>query len=337
MELKETLFALSNAKAAGAVRSAADLAFEMLSELMPCERGSNLTITGRLEGRNDYTIMLDAHIDEVSMVVTDIDDNGFLTVAKAGGIDLRLLPARRVTVHGKTDIEAVFCSTPPHLSDGEEVFDNIAKIKLDTGLGAMAREVVSPGDQVTFNTSAAELIGSRVTGKSFDDRAAVACLLTLAERLRRHKLPCNVVFVFCDMEELGMRGSRTAAYSVNPDEAIAVDVSFGDGPGISPDQCGKLGEGGMIGISPVLDKAISQKLIRLAEETEIPFQREVMGGITGTDSDVISITREGVRTGLVSIPLRNMHSDVELVDLNDLNAVIDLLEAYILSGGVMND
>lgn len=334
--LKETLFHLSKTDAAGSVREAADLAFEMLAEYCETSKTNTLTVMGFLKGESDYTLMLDAHIDQISMVVTAIDDNGFLTVKGAGGIDLRALPSRRVTVHGKQKITAVFCSTPPHLAKGEPEYTDMADIKIDTCLGSRAKELINIGDIVTFKAEPRELSGSVVTGKSFDDRAAVACLIEIARRLKEQKLPFNVAFVLSDGEELGMRGVRPATFKVNPDEAIALDVSFGDGIGIPEDECGKLGRGGMIGMSPCLDSVISKKLLTLAEQNGISHQTEVMGRITGTNADMISINREGVRTGLLSIPLRNMHTDAEIIDLKDLESVCSLLCEYILSGGVMN-
>lgn len=337
MNIKDTLFRLSNASAVGSITEASDIAFDILSNYADTIRANGLTVIGKLKGKSDYTIMLDAHIDEVGFIVTDVDENGFITAAKCGGIDLRTLPARPVTVHGKKDVAAVFCSTPPHLSKGDEVFNDISAIKLDTGLGEKAADIVSAGDYITYRTKACSLFGSRVTGKSFDDRAGVVCLLELAERLSKKQLPCNVVFSICDGEELGLRGAKTSAFRIQPDEAVAIDVSFGDGPDISPDDCGKLSSGAMIGISPVLDKEISDRLIKTARKSDIPFQTEVMGGTTSTDSDVISVTANGVRTGLISIPLRNMHTDVEVIDTEDIKSVCDILEDYILSGGVMND
>ena len=337
MNIKDILFSLSSADAAGNIKDASTLAFDLLSEHCETEKSDNLTVFGFLKGESDYTLMLDAHIDQIAMVVTDVDSNGFLTVSNAGGIDVRTLPSRRVTVHGKEKVSAVFCSTPPHLSKGEAEYGDISAIKLDTCLGAKATELINIGDIVTFSTEPAELCGSKVTGKSFDDRAAVACLIEVAKRLKGEKLPFNVAFVFSDGEELGMRGVRPAAFKVNPSEAIAVDVSFGDGIGISEDECGKLGKGGMIGFAPCLDSSISKKLVKTAEENNIPYQTEVMGRSTGTNADMVSITREGVRTCTFSVPLRNMHTDTEIIDINDMESVCDLLCSYILSGGVMND
>lgn len=335
MDIKELLFELSAAVAAGTVHSASDIACKYLSEYTECEQ-NGLTVIGRLGGNSTRTLMLDAHIDEIAFTVTNIDDEGFLTVAKCGGFDLRSLPARAVTVHGKREIPAVFCSTPPHLSSDKTEFDDIAALKIDTMLGAEAKELIALGDMVTFRQEPVCLAGHRVTGKSFDDRAGVACLIELARRLSGKDLPMNIAFVFSDQEELGYRGSRTATFDIDPDEAIAIDVSFGDGPGISPDECGKLSGGAMIGVSPVLDSAVSRKLIDIAKENDISYQTEVMGGRTGTNGDAISITRGGVKTGLVSIPLRNMHTDIEVIDLDDIISVCDILEKYILSGGVGN-
>jgi len=333
--IKENLNILSAAVCAGNINEAADIAEKMLSSFCRCERNGK-TVIGTLKGKSDYTLMLDAHIDEVAMIVTDIDSNGFLTVAKCGGIDLRTLPLRPVTVHGKEKITAVFCGIPPHLSDKEPEFKDISELKLDSMLGEKAKDFISIGDYVTYSAKPFFLTEKRVTGKSLDDRAGVACILELAERLSGKELPFNIAFVLSDSEELGLRGAKTASYTVNPDEAIAIDVSFGDGPDIPPSECGKLSGGGMIGISPVLDSKISKKLIATAENNGIKYQTEVMGGSTSTNSDVISVNREGVRTGLISIPLRNMHTEVEIVDIDDLLSVCDILENYILSGGVMN-
>ncbi len=336
MNIKELLFKLSSLDAVGNITAASDFAYGILSKYTSAEKMDNLTVIGFIDGKNDYTLMLDAHIDQIAMVVTDIDDNGFLTVSNAGGIDIRTLPSRAVNVHGKETVPAVFCATPPHLSKGEDTFNDIADIKLDTSLGKKTKDIVSVGDLVTFAGKCGELQNDLVYGRSFDDRAAVACLLMLAEKLYGKKPPINVAFVLSDSEELGMRGVRTAAFRVNPDEAIAIDVSFGDGVGISSEECGTLSKGGMIGISPSLSKEISNKLINTAKENDISYQLEVMGSRTGTNADMISINREGVKTCTLSIPLRNMHSETEILSLCDLESVCNLLYAYIMSGGALN-
>ena len=138
------------------------------------------------------------------------------------------------------------------------------------------------------------------------------------------------------MEELGLRGARTSAFSVFPDEAIAVDVSFAAAPDVSKDSAKEMGKGAMIGISPTLDKALTNKLFKIAKENNIPYQTEVMSSATGTNADVISLTKSGIRTGLVSIPIRNMHTPSEVVSLDDIKNTSEILEKYILAGGLLN-
>ena len=141
MDIKDILFSLSERDAIGTVTEASAYAREILSEYAEVKNGGNLSVIGFIKGKSDYTVLLDAHIDQIGMIVTDVDSEGFLTVSNSGGIDIRALPARAVTVHGKEKIPAVFCSTPPHLAKGETEYTDIADIKLDTGLGKKAREI----------------------------------------------------------------------------------------------------------------------------------------------------------------------------------------------------
>lgn len=337
MEIKELLFALSSRDAIGAVSDAADFAKNELSAYCDRIETNGLTVIGTVKGESDYTLMLDAHIDQVGMMVTHVDDDGFLSVDKAGGLDLRSLPSGRVTVHGREKLTAVICSTPPHLAKGEVSYDDIAKLKVDTGLGCRAKDLVAVGDFVTFQSQPLCLSGRRVSGRSFDDRAGVCCLLETARRLKGRKLPISVSFVLSDAEELGMRGVRGAAFRVEPMEAVAVDVTFGDGKGIKESECGKLGAGPKIGVSASLDSRVTAKLIATAETGKIPFALEPMGDLTSTNADFIGVSRCGVPCGTVSIPLRNMHSRAEVLDLDDLDRTCDLLCAYILAGGIAHD
>ncbi len=330
MNIKEILFKLSNAVSIGSITEASSVAFDILSRYTAAAQ-NGVNVIGKIKGENDYTLMLEAHIDEIGFVVTDVDEQGFVTVKNCGGIDLRMLPSRTVVIHGKEDVVGVFCATPPHLG-GPKEYDDISALKIDTLLGKAAKNIISVGDFVTFNTKATDLQGSCITGKSLDNRAGVVCLLELARRLQGKTLPFNVVFALTDAEELGHRGAKTTVFDVSPDEAIVIDVSFADAPDVSSNDCGNLGGGAMIGMSPILDKKLWKQLVSVAQENNLPYQTEVMGGRTGTNSDVISISKSGVKTGLVSIPLRNMHSDVEIVDIKDIENVCDLLENYILGG-----
>lgn len=329
--IKDVLFKLSNAVSIGNITCAADIACDILSKYAKTEQYGN-NVIGRMSGNGNHTLMLEAHIDEVGFIVTDIDSDGFLTVKNCGGIDLRMLPARQVTIHGKQTVKGVFCSTPPHLAKGTKEYDDIADLKIDTLLGGNAKDVISVGDYVTFCSNATELLSNRVTGKSFDNRAGVTCLLEVAKQLSRQTLPFNIVFAFTDAEELGHRGAKTVTFDISPDEAIVIDVSFGNAPDVSERECGNLSEGAMIGLSPVLDKIVSKTLIDCADKNGIPYQTEVMGDRTGTNGDTVSLNKNGVKTVLLSIPIRNMHTPVEVVDITDIENTADLIVKYVLKG-----
>ena len=148
MSIEKTLKNLSDSAGIGTIREATDEAEKELSKYAEITHTDNLGIIAKIKGESDYSLMIEAHIDEVGFIVTNIDDRGFLTVATCGGIDLRALPSRQVIIHGKEKTRGVFCSTPPHLSEADTVYDNIADIKIDTCLGEKAKEIIK--DYVYF-------------------------------------------------------------------------------------------------------------------------------------------------------------------------------------------
>lgn len=336
IDIKTLLKELSSATGIGHINSARETIGRVISTFADIKNCSGGGLVATINKSKEKTVLLDAHLDQIGFIVTNVSEEGFLTVSPCGGIDLRQLPTREVIIHSKSEIPGVFTSTPPHLSKGEEKLSDISKIKIDTALGSKAASVIAPGDFVTFKGSFNSLCSSRVSGKSLDNRAGCAALIALAERLNKKELPVNVIMLFSNSEELGLRGARTAVFGIEADEAVVVDVSFGDAPDVPSSKCGKLGGGAMIGISPILSRKITRTLEATAEIEGIPFQREVMGSVTGTNADVITVSKSGIDCGLVSIPLRNMHTDCEIVDIKDIEATIELLEAYILKGGSLN-
>lgn len=331
MDLK-LLEKLSNAVSVGHICEARDIAKNELSKYAEVRDFGQIGLIAKINKGKDKTLLLDAHIDEVGFIVTKVLGDGFLRVTNVGGCDARILPATPVTVHGKEEITAVFASTPPHLSGGDKKVQGLDDIVLDTGIKKV-ENFVSEGDLVTYKAAFCKLEGNRVTGKSLDDRAGVFCLLELAKRVYDKDIDYNLIFSIAEGEELGTRGAVTATFELEPDEAIAIDVSFGDGPSMPVDGCGKLGGGAMLGISPVLDRGVTERLKKTAKEKAVSFQLEVMGGKTSTDADVISVSKSGVKTGLLSIPLRNMHTPAEVVDISDLESVVSILENYLLGDG----
>lgn len=289
-------------------------------------------------GSGDYHIMLEAHIDEIGFVVTSITDKGFIKFSPVGGIDRRLLPANEVVILGKEAVNGIISTIPPHLKKGDKTDGNynISEMAIDIGMSREeAEKIISMGDRITFLHSYDKLLGSRVSSNCLDDRAGAASIILAAQKVKG--LPIKVTLQFSAQEEVGTRGAVVGAYGKDIDEAIAVDVSFGFSHGCKKDDCGELGKGAMIGISPTLDRNISDMFIKCAEANKINYQPEIMNGRTGTDADVITLTQSGIKCGLLSIPLKYMHTPVEVVDLKDIESVADIIAQYISEkAGVCN-
>lgn len=275
-------------------------------------------------------VLLDAHMDQVGFYVTAITDEGFIRVGNVGGLDRRLLPDQRVILHGCTEIPGVVCCVPPHLQNGKEQVVSIEELAIDTGLSKETLEArIQPGDSVSFDMPLQTLLNDTVTGASLDDRCGMAAILYALEQVKGKELPCTISVLFSTQEEVGERGAMIGAFAIDPDIAIAVDVTFALGHGDDPKKCGKLGKGPMIGISPSLSRTLSKTLIYTARQNAIAWQPEVMPGMTGTNADRFSVTRCGVAAATVSIPLRYMHTPSELIAIADVEATGRLLAAYL--------
>lgn len=333
MDIRSTVVSLSEISGtSGSESKAAQLALGMLREYCPDTEIINGNVTGRFGTHREGlpSLLLDAHIDQIGFAVTYITDDGFIKVGNIGGIDRRLLPAQPVVVHGSRDIKGVICSVPPHLTSGGSEVLEMDDVAIDTGLTKEELEkLVSLGDSVTFDVTCRELIGSRITGDALDDRCGVASILYALELLKGSDLAYNVTVLFSTQEEVGERGAKIGAFEINPDIALAVDVSFAYAIGEEESKCGYLGKGPMIGISPSLSREISDELINTAKSADIPYQIEVMSGLTGTNADRFSVNRCGAKVCTVSIPLRNMHTPVEVIDITDAEQTAKLLAAYI--------
>ncbi len=280
-------------------------------------------------------ILIDAHMDQVSMLVTAVDDSGFINISPCGGVDSRTLLGSAVLIHGKEVVTGIVCATPPHLASKEtSEFAKTEDLLVDTGLSAKkVHEVVSVGDYISFSAKPQKLLGSRITAPALDNRAGVAVLIYCANLLKDKEIPARVTFLFSTQEEINSVGAKTAVFALDCDETVSVDVSFAKQPGVPEEKCGKLSEGSMIGIAPTLSRAISDKFVGLAKANKIPYQLEVMSTATSTTSDVITASKSGVAGGLLSVPLRNMHTPVEVVDIADIENTARLLAQYILTGG----
>lgn len=340
MPARDIITGLSQAAGpSGAEGSAARLAMELLSDYTAVRQDPLGNIIAELGNRKaDEHILLDAHIDEIGLIVTIVDDKGFLHVSNTGGADRRTLSGAEVYVLGKKKLAGIVCSTPPHLSGGTsgKKAPEWDRIYIDIGYPAdKAKELVPPGSRVVMRAKAQKLLGEKMTGKALDNRAGATALIRMVELLDPDagRLPCRVTVLLSVQEEVGGHGAQTASFGENPTQAVSVDVSFARQPGVKREKSGMLGKGPMIGISPVLDRDITNTLRKIAKENDIEYQTEVMGGGTGTNADNIACSGGGIRTGLVSIPLRNMHTAVEIVDMDDIEATAQLLAEFVRKGG----
>ncbi|GHV46767.1 aminopeptidase [Clostridia bacterium] len=280
-------------------------------------------------------LLLSAHLDEIGLVVTDIDEDGFLAAEKCGGADLRTFTARRVEVSGEKNRFA---------KRGEqrerEVFPGIvSSVDFDRGSAVidvgMSRETAAkhfaPGDRAGVRGELLTFPNECVSVPALDNRAGVAAVILACRLLKETKTPgkelnCDVAVLLTVQEEVGERGAA-AAFSLHPDVTLTVDVTFAVDYGVSPPEISvETGKGVAIGIAPTLDRGLFAKMKALAGKHNVPFQVEVMAGKTGTDSDMLSGIGKGAKAALLSIPERNMHTPAELLHIKDIEAAAELIK-----------
>lgn len=262
-------------------------------------------------------VMLCAHMDEIGLMVTNIEEDGSIRLGSVGGVDPRILPASRVWVHGKKKLFGTIGALPPHLltaADRQKNY-NAKDLYVDVGLpGDKVKELVHIGDLVTFNVPFTELLNGQIASKTMDDRACVTILLLAAERLAKLHCDADVYFVGSTQEEVGSRGARTSAFAIAPDLAVALDVDHATIPGSRPDTTVD-GDSLCASIGPYLQPRLVDRLMACAKEHHVKLQTAVSARYTSTDADDVSIARDGIPTVLLSLPLKYMHTTVETIDL----------------------
>jgi putative aminopeptidase FrvX len=282
-------------------------------------------------------IMLAAHMDEVGLMVKTITKEGVLQFTKMGGIDDRILPAQRIKVFSRKGVfPGIIGSKPPHIQKEEERKKIINFDELFIDIGAENKEDVSAlgvrvGDPVGFDVKYVQLGRDVVMGKAFDNRAGCVAMIQVLRLME--KTDCTVCAVGTVQEEVGLRGAGTAAFGVDPDVAIALDVNIaGDVPGVREfDTSLKMGKGPSLTISDsglITHPKVLRWLLDTAEEEKIPFQLE-SGLLGSTDAARISLTRQGIPSGSVSIPTRYIHSPVSMLSLKDIENSAKLTVAAI--------
>ena len=284
------------------------------------------------------SLMLSAHMDEIGLMVTYISDEGFLSVSSVGGVDAAILPGMRVDVHASNSFEplrGVVGRKPIHLIEPDErkSVTPIDKLVIDLGMPAKrVKKLVMVGDVITFGVGFERFGKNMAVSRAFDDKAGVWVAVRVLETLAKEgRAPGDFIVAATVQEEIGTRGAITSAYGLDPDVAIAFDVTHAtDYPGIDKTKYGKIvcGEGPVIARGPNINPAVCERLVAAAEAEGLPYQIEAEPGVTGTDARSIQISRGGVPTGLVSVPLRYMHTPTEVVSLDDLDATVKLLVRF---------
>lgn len=283
---------------------------------------------------NSPKIMLAAHMDEIGLMVRHIDKKGFIKFSKIGGINDQMIINQKVHINTKKGpVVGVIGSKPPHRMKSSEKKKAITHDNMFIDIGVSSKKeaeaLLEIGDSITFQQDLSPLQNSIVSGKALDNR--IGCLVMI-ETLKRVENECNIYAVGTVQEEVGLKGAKTSAYKINPDIAVALDVTVaGDHPGMKEDEAPiKIGEGPAViltdagGRGIITHPKIKDWLISASKEKDIPIQIEVSEGGT-TDATSIHLTREGIPSGVLSVPTRYIHSNVSIASMEDIEQTIQLL------------
>jgi endoglucanase len=269
-------------------------------------------------------------MDAVGMMVAGLED-GFLRLTEIGGLDPRLLPGQPVTVHARQPLRGVIVARPPMLRPEDERKNAAGWDHLLVDVGLTPRQVsqrVRTGDLVSFANEPLELGEGFISGRSLDNRASVAALTVVLEAMQTKSHAWDVWFAATVQEEIGYAGAATSAFALRPNLAIVLDVTYGKAAGSGGWQYFPLGGGPALGIGPHIHPFLLKRLRALAGDLEIPYSIEPMPESSLTETAAIQLSRAGVPTAVVSIPVRYMHSPVEVAALTDIQRAARLLTEF---------
>ena len=312
-----------------------DYVSEFADEVRTDDYGNAVAV---VEG-GDPTVALAGHGDEIGFIVKRIEEEGFLRIGPIGGADRTVSKGQHVTVHADDPVDGVVGQTAIHLRDvGEEEYDDLEAQFVDIGVedAETARELVDVGDPVTFSTTVAELQGTRVSARGMDNRVGIWAAAEGLRAAAESGVDATVCAVSTVQEEVGLQGAKMVGFDLDPDAAVAIDVTHAtDSPGISSTKHGdvELGAGPTVTHGTSNHPQLVERVIEVADAEDIPLQHEPSSRRTGTDTDSIFKTRSGVPSVLLSVPLRYMHSTVEVADTEDIEHCVQLYAALVRSFG----
>jgi endoglucanase len=336
MELYDTLKSLCTLAGPtgfeGTVAQCAKKLLEPLMDEVSIDTLGNVIGVRRCGKPGAKRLLLDAHLDEIGLIVTGIEE-GFLRFGTIGGVDPRMLPARELTILTKPEpIFGVVACLPPHIQSADDRNHGVAieDLRVDVGMSQEEVEKAIPiGTPMVYREGCFHLAGDQVCGKSLDDRSCFTILLRTAELLQKADLDVDLYIMGSVREEFNGAGAVVGTNAVQPDWCVAVDVTFGRTPDLSADDSPCEVHGGpAIGVGPNMTWSMTDRMVEKAKALDIPYQLEVMPGHTGTNGWRMQICLEGIPTSVVSLPLKYMHSPIEVVALEDMEQTAQLLAAF---------
>ena len=337
MDLKNILQQLSEAPAlAGYEHMSQGLFMELLA---PYVDEISIDTLGNMIGKKSCGkpsakhVLLEAHMDEIGFVVTGHAGN-FLKISSVGSVDPRHLPGAKLCLLANPPQYGVVSTMPPHLlKDGDmDKTQDISELLVDMGLSAEKTKEILLGTPLVYPGESTHFPKGRFGGKALDNRGGMAAILLALSTLPKD-LGVDISVLFSVQEEIGLRGAKTGGFYLNPDMAIVLDVTFGDTADSPKEKTVFLGKGPAIGVGPYLDASLSENLQKVAKEQKISHQLEILPGRTSTNADELQVAQAGVQTALLSLPLRYMHSPIEVIDLFDIEETAKLIVAFLSKEG----
>ena len=284
-------------------------------------------------------ILVDAHMDEVGMIVTDVLEGGFLRMAKIGGIDPAIIQASDLIVCGNETLRGVAVSTPPHLRAGMgSKLPPIEEVLLDVGLGYTLdelREMIPLGSPIIYAPAYSQLGEKYIAGKSFDDKACGAIAARAVIDTPKEELAGDIYLCFSAREETSAYGGAlSATFKLDPDYAMVIDVNLGSAPDVPSGESVKMGGGVSVSYSAATHRDLTRMTVDLYKEKEIDVIPCAAPSSTGTNAPVINLVRAGIPTVDIGLPLRNMHTYNEVISLDDCNTLCGAVREFICSKAI---
>ena len=296
----------------------------------------NIVFVKKSKKPNAPLLLIDAHYDEIGMMVTEIKDNGFIRVTNIGGIDTRILLAGEVIIYGNEPVYGVVCAMPPHLQKPAEsnTLPKIGDLLIDTGLSSddLAKKGVETGTPIGFKPNNIELLNNCVAGKGYDNKSSLTAVAEIMRLIDGTDVGWDIYLLCSCKEEVSALGAKTGSYDIYPDAAIVLDVNLAYVPDTQRHKTVKVGGGPSVSISAITDRTLTRAVISFAEDNNLRHQTIVEAVDTGSDANHIPLTRDGIPTVLIGIPLKNMHTYSEVISLDDVTDTAKLIAEFIKGG-----